>query len=769
MEWFTTSLVWYFYLFAIGILFFPLTARIFNIFADKGYPFAKTIGIIVASYVLYVMGTLKIIPFSREAIFFLLLFSGFIFYRYFGKEIQAIKSLTKRQILLLIGEELLFFAGFIFLAFMRGQESSIHGLEKFMDFGFMQSLNRTTYFPPIDMWYSGDTSMPGGYPINYYYFGHLTGSLLMKLTGISPYIGYNLILATILGQGVTLAFSLTSNIIYVAQKYIIKKYINPFLIVLYGLIGSFLVNFAGNLHTIYIFTKGYPNEQPIPFWQIFQTGEEIRKTMQEYNRPFIEAMLQNSSYWYPNATRFIPFTIHEFPSYSYVVADLHGHVFDIPFVLVTIGLLFIFLIHTTVNIHSQKKQITSKKKKKAHFLEKFKIHSIYKDLTAYEIWSTVGIGFLIAIHYMTNAFDGPIYFLMTLILFFAIFRLTKKFFTLSVLLGISYIVFSLPFSAFFAPFVSGIGVNCSPTFLVNMQKLGPFLFEKGNCQLSQPWMLFVLWGFFWMSFLIYAVFIFMTSRSKNQSIASTITQLDYWLLISFAFGTFLILIPEFFYIKDIYPAHFRANTMFKMGYQAFIIMSIASALVLYRISLWNSKWKYVLRAVYVPFFLLVFIYPFLAFPSYYPVQPLSEKQPMLDGGKWLSVQYPQDAEIIDYIHKYIPGQPVIIEAQGDSYTDYDRISAFTGVPTVAGWWVHEWLWRGSPDIVGNRIPDIVTFYESPDIAQTEAIIKKYNIEYAVISNMEKEKYKNLNEKKFEQIGIKVFESSNGLGALYRLK
>src|SRR5439155_25382729 len=42
---------------------------------------------------------------------------------------------------------------------------------------------------------------------------------------------------------------------------------------------------------------------------------------------------------------FIPFTIHEFPSYSYVVADLHGHVFDIPFVLLTLALLVVFLVH----------------------------------------------------------------------------------------------------------------------------------------------------------------------------------------------------------------------------------------------------------------------------------------------------------------------------------------------------------------------------------------------------------------------------------------
>ena len=69
-------------------------------------------------------------------------------------------------------------------------------------------------------------------------------------------------------------------------------------------------------------------------------------------------------------------------------------------------------------------------------------------------------------------------------------------------------------------------------------------------------------------------------------------------------------------------------------------------------------------------------------------------------------QYPEDKEIIDYINKNIIGQPIILEAQGDSYTDFARISANTGLPTVLGWTVHEWLWRGSYDVPSARFDDI---------------------------------------------------------------
>ena len=490
--------------------------------------------------------------------------------------------------------------------------------------------------------------------------------------------------------------------------------------------------------------------------------------MESSQKDFVDAMIQNSRYWYPNATRFIPFTIHEFPSYSYVVADLHGHVFDIPFVLLTLaGILMFFLYakgifktHTSTTLRSIIEKFIAKKHHS--FLE-----PVLKTLhiSSIELFTAIGIGFMIAIHYMTNAFDGPIYFLLIVGLYFFLYQISTKFVYLSSITGISFIVFSFPFSYYFAPFVSGVGVNCSPQFLVDMKKIGPFMFEQNNCQVSEPWMLFVLWGFFWISAILLGLFVYQTYRKKEP-----ITAFDQFALLIFAFGTFLIIIPEFFYIKDIYPAHFRANTMFKMGYQAFMMMSLASAYVIFRLGTWKSNFRLITQAIYIFFFALVFLYPFLAFPSYYPGLFIGEtykKEPALDGAKWLQDQYPHDKQLIDYINKTIPGQPVILEAQGDSYTDFNRISAFTGTPTIAGWWVHEWLWRGSSDVVGKRIPDIVAIYESDDLTYTKYLLNKYQVEYVIISKMEKDKYPNIKVDKFGKIGTKIFESSDGFGALYR--
>ena len=696
MEWIYQTLQWYLVLFCIGIIFFGITRRFFDRFFDHGYAFAKTVGILLLSYGVFALGSFKILPFHLFTLLFLLIVAFAIGY------IIPYKKKQQLNLPILIGEELLFLVALFFLAFIRGQEPSIHGLEKFMDFGFINSILRSTYFPPFDIWLAK-------LPINYYYFGHLTGAVLIKLSGIAPAVGYNLILATIFAEVITVGFSLIANIIFSFSKKIRLS-------VLLGLLGTLILNFGGNLHTIYLFTSGYSTDNPVPFWEIFS----------QYNP---------TKYWYPNATRFIPFTIHEFPSYSYVVADLHGHVFDIPFVLLTLAILFIFFVP---RFHSDQTN--------------------HQPPTTNHYSMTVLLGFMTAVHYMTNAFDGPIYLLLCGILFFTLWGFGKKIATHLLILFSSFVLFSLPFSLHFKPFATSIGVNCSPGFLTQIGKWGPFLFEKGNCQPDPLWMLFVLWGFFWISFIL---FVWGKSAEKYKE-----HPVDDFVFILFAFSTFLVLIPEFFYVKDIYPAHFRANTMFKLGYQAFTMMSIASTYTLFVIIRQKTAFSKLMRLCWIIPFCFVIIYSFYAFPSYYG--NLS-KIPLLDGASWVSKQFPDEAEIITYINTHIKGQPVILEAQGDSYTDFNKISAYTGLPTVAGWWVHEWLWRGSADAVGKRIPEVNELYESTDIEKTRQLLKKYQVQYVVVSTMERQKYKNLNESKFAILGTKIVESKSGFGALYKLK
>jgi YYY domain-containing protein len=810
--------IWYLMLFIMGIVMIPATRYVFGrFFYDYGYPFAKTFSIIAVSFVSLLLGMLHIVPFSfysLAAILGLIAVGNFFLLHQQLKETADHKKpyIDNRQFFIILVQEVTFLVALAFLTIVRAQEPSIRGLEKFMDFGFMNSLLRSDFFPPLDMWLSADEAKPEGYPINYYYFGHLMGAMLIKLSTISPFIGYNLVLATVFAQGITLAFSLSLNIVFVFHTVILKtkKAVNMGTLLVYGFLGSFIVNLAGNLHTIYLFTTGYPNDDPQPFWTV------MKSPMQIYNEIFqIEEAV--STYWYPNATRFIPYTIHEFPSYSYVVADLHGHVYGIPIVLSILSVLFIvYLTYTTAKQPKDTKS-TTKKPPDLHKLfqegstlndvkqfiqERFRYEHV--SLSRYSIGMTALLGSLIGIAYTTNALDGPIYLLLMLVVFLFIFQISLSYILhVGVVVG-SFFVTVLPFSLFFSPFASGVGVNCSPGFLTNIGNIGMFVFEEGNCQVSPFWMLFVLWGFFWVSFVLLLVSLLIKhheKRSERSDTKSAQTEkkqthakdakplltrvkefvyslntlegnlLDIFALLLFGIGTFLVLVPELFYIKDIYPAHFRANTMFKLGYQAFIMMGVASTYAFFRLRFLKTNAKYLLNAIFLFFFGFVLLYPFYAFPSYYPGLNKIEtyfSSLELDGTAWMKDELPDDRDVIFFFHENVDGQPVILEAQGDSYTDYNRVSAYTGLPTVAGWWVHQWLWRGSADIVGARAPDISTIYESDDLAQTETLLEKYQVSYVIISDQEREKYPNLNEEKFMKIGEKIFTSQNNVASIYKI-
>ncbi len=699
-------LIWWIVLFSLGIIFLPLNSLLFQSFFDKGYAFSKILGILLISYAVWLIASLKILPFN-----YLLILGVIIFFFAVNLIIQIRQNLLStvlKQKKIIIAEELLFLGGFLFWSFIKAHEPSIHGLEKFMDFGFINSILRSDYFPPKDLWLAPHT-------INYYYFGHYVAALLIKLSRITPEIGYNLMLASLFGLTLSASFSIGSNLYYFFSIH--SKILNTKYQILSGLLGAFLVTLGGNLHTIYIFFQNYMTENPVPFWQL-------------------PGKLNLDGYWYPNATRFIPFTIHEFPLYSFVVSDLHGHVFDIPFVLLLIALLIIMF--------------QSVKPISYHFLL---------------------ISLLIAVFLMTNFLDGPIYLLVIFICLFAKSAswrtIITPFYQISLIL-LGAIIFSLPYWISFTPFGSGIGVLCAPTFLTKIGHLGPFLFEANHCARSPWWMLLILWGF--PLFIVFS-FLIKLLPPNIKSLPSTIYPLREAshlppidkLVITLSLAAFvLILIPEFFYVKDIYPAHYRANTVFKFGYQAFIILGLTSGYILTRIIAFKKlSIFYLLPSIFLFFF--VAIYPYFAVNSYF--SGLKNYQG-LNGLSWLESSYAADYQVITWIKNNISGQPVILEAQGDSYTDFARVSSNTGLPTIIGWPVHEWLWRGSYDEAGKRSTEVTTLYESPDLKLTQDLLKKYQVGYVFIGALERQKYHNLNEDKFNSLGQIIFQS--GDTKIYRL-
>ena len=131
--------------------------------------------------------------------------------------------------------------------------------------------------------------------------------------------------------------------------------------------------------------------------------------------------------------------------------------------------------------------------------------------------------------------------------------------------------------------------------------------------------------------------------------------------------------------------------------------------------------------------------------SYYPLAATYTKAnlfgvpPTLDGTAFLARHQPGDYGAIQWLNANVTGAPVILEATGGEYSDYARISTFTGLPAVLGWGGHELQWRGNYTEPGKREPDIDTIYQVADKSTALALLKKYNVRYVMAGRMEREK------------------------------
>ena len=652
---------------SIGWMAFPLVFSLLKKLPDAGFGISIPAGILLAAWPVWFLSSLKFINFSLSAAIFgvavLFLTGATAAYR---QRLDLKRWLINRK-RIWIPETILFITAFLFWGLIRGFQPDIQGLEKFMDIGFADSIIRSDAMPPPDPWLAGKT-------INYYYFGHYLAGFLMMLSGIDSSYSYNLMLAGVFSLGITGGFSFIYNFSGGKKAGVIG-----------GLLGAVMLNLGGNGHTLWHFLSR-----------------------------------QGKSYWYPDATRFIQFTIHEFPAYSHVVADLHGHLMNFPLVLMFLTILI-------------------------GYIQSLKVRpSIY-----WYIKYLISLGFLLGIFIMTNAWDFPIYGLVLAVVvvygswLIAHARLPARqgsvsqwlrqvllFGTITVLMAI---VVSLPFTFNFKNITQGVA-------LVEAR--------------SPLWQLAVLWG----GFAVIGVLAIWHFSHKRSNLL--------WLLPSTMVfvSALLIIIPEFIYVKDIYIKDYhRANTMFKLTYQSFVMMSLVFGvtvgnLIRSKENGAKSKGGTIAIILLTTVFAAHMMYPFYAVDSYY--NGLKNYQGLY-GLKWFWRQYPDDYAALMWL-KNIDAKNnfSILEAVGESYTDFARMSAFSGFPTVLGWRVHEWLWRGGFDIPAQRTEEVRKMYESPFDSESLRLLKQYKVRYIVIGDLERKTYKIPNN--IDGLGKVVFKSGKTL-------
>lgn len=251
----------------------------------------------------------------------------------------------------------------------------------------------------------------------------------------------------------------------------------------------------------------------------------------------------------------------------------------------------------------------------------------------------------------------------------------------------------------------------------------------------------------------------------------------------------IILGVEIFFVRDIYsvanPPYFRANTTFKFGYHAWVLLCLASVGIIMPIVKDKSIRRYKLPDK-IKIWLLVGM---LFFGAFYPYQALRQfyftpeaVSLSLNGAKWMEQQMPDDYRVVSYINRNFKRRQVIAEAVGDSYSTYARIATYTGMIAPMGWTTHEWTWRLDAQAARQAKPnqevetgwgkinqvkiDIEQLYNTTSETEAALLIKKYNISYVYVGQLEKEKYPNLFENKFRVLGMSVF--SSGSSTLYQI-
>ena len=709
-----TFWTWYLLALVLGAAAMPLTGRLFRRFQDRGWMFSKVTAIAVSGFLTWFLVAVKIIKFTTmTCIVVTLVCAAASLILYCREQKAGFECIPFAHLDLVYAEELLFFTAFLLWTYFAGFHPAAYGTEKFMDYGFMEAMMRSKTLPATDLWYSQGK-------INYYYGGQYFAVFLTKLSGAKVELTYNLMRTFVAGLAFAMPFSLVHQMV-TDRLGRIRTGWKKALPSVTGILAGISVSIAGNMHYVVY-------GQIIPFIQKLK-GEEV------------------SSYWFPDATRYIGFnpdvedkTIHEFPCYSFVLGDLHAHVVDIMFVLLLLGLLYAWM----------KKVRTAELSRESMSRREFwKKQLLMPQLLA--------AGALLGMFHWTNYWDFVIYFVVTCgaALFMNIIGQKGK---IRWVLGVTAAqaveiltlatVIILPFTLQFdtSNMVQGIAL------------------AKHH---SLPHQLLVLWGLPGILTILFVVSLLIEKLrgAEQKSLYHLLTSIrlpDLFAVLMGLCAIGLVLIPELVYVRDIYEnGNARANTMFKLTYQAYIMFGMTMIYAIFRL-LVIGKNKILKVLAFIGLFLFVWTCGYFgnSVHSWFGTVWKPSQYKGLNATAFLETDFPEDVNGIRWLKENISDAPVVLEANGDSYSEYERVSAMTGLPTIMGWYVHEWLWRGDLADLNAKIEEIKEIYTSTDETRVKELLEEYNVSYIFVGSCERNKYgADLNNDLLKGLGEVVFQDS----------
>lgn len=741
---------WYLLVQILSLALLPLGLIAFRTLPDRGYPLLKALGILVVSYLAWLLAGVRVAPYSRTTIFVVIavlaLASSFMCWRWRSNLRRALRENWR----VVTVTEVLFLAAFLGFYLIRIANPDLwhayRGGEKPMDVAFLNAVIKSTYFPPYDPWFSG------GY-MNYYYFGQVIVGTLTKITAIPTAIAYNLAVPLMFALTVLGAFSAGHNLSAIGVRG------RSWRVALAGGILSVLfVAVIGNLDGLVQLVQGLSKMSPHPVDNPWPGVAGMVNAWSGLGERLAGRSLPQFDFWRSSRMMSPTFSITEFPYFTFLFADLHAHLVGLPFTLLALG------------------SILSLANRRENSGPNLAVRALVAALSLGALWAI-------------NSWDFPTYFLLAgaVLLAFG----SRRAFTwpglvrnLLVAGGIFVAAYALfyPFHGNYQQFYAGI--NPSPEKTPLYQYLGVhglFLLIIGAYLLTRVReglrrfpggrSYIVLTGI-WVAALVGILLSLGLSTAAFLVVMLAVTGVallaarDRAAILAVLLVTVALILGlgvEFVTIKgDIQ----RMNTVFKFYLQVWVLMAVASS---YCLTLLLRMWlRPPLRwpvYVWMPLVLIAIwgslLYPVGATPV--RVADRFENLAATDNGMAFMqhASYPDEKGALDlaldyraitWMQKNITGSPVVLEGNAPLYHWGSRISIYTGLPTVIGWDWHEKQQRAAYEgMVESRLADVRTMYSTPDPEALLRLLRKYDVSYVYVGQLEQQYYPAGGMEKFQSL------------------
>ena len=827
------EVVWFLAAQLAFLLALPITLMVFRWLPDRGYFLGKIFGVLLAAYIPWLLASLHWLSFSRLSVLVGLLLLGLVsaaILRRRGREI--LDFLREKRRVIIVGEVLFLvaFAGMFAVRMWNPDLWDLYlGGEKPMDFAYFNAVLKSTYMPPYDPWYAGGQ-------LNYYYFGFFMGAAFTKFTGILPSIAITLIVPLFFALTAAAAYSVVYNLAALVKRRLDDAGRGPPLPspIAAGVMAAIFVTVLGNLDGTAQLVQGL--------------GRVLR------NQDFGSFDFWRSSRMLgPEGEH----GITEFPFFTFLFADPHAHLFVIPLTVLAVGLALAFIVGTrgsggrwgvmswppyiALGLTLGAIQATNSWDAPTYLLIGGAAVLIAEYAARRE--ATLGLFALAAVKMAGLYAIGYLFFLpfqqsyeSFLPYTDAIARTDNQavlwrylgihgFFIVVIAGFIAWRLFRRPQDQDEDGGPGGAdavdeeaGEERTPTPVSEAELSLALASFTGAARRHWNWPAYPpawprpRWGrlFFAAAYVIVAAalwtagmatIVFLGSlllalvplvwRAARSEDAGAPVGLFVYLLIAtpLAIGVAV----------DIWHLNIstgRMNTVFKLYLQAWVLMALASAFILWRMRFgldlaaglpggWAARGWRIWRGVVLVLLVGALIYPILATPDR-SERRLLHIAPTRDGMTFMNEAslYDYDSETwaplrpereaLEWMQDNVQGSPVVVEGLGQRYRSLrSRVATYTGLPVVLGWEWHQQqqrcgLYAGAhcpreqQGVVQRRMGDVERFFSTVRASEAETFLDKYNVRYIYVGDHERKVHPAAGLEKFERMA-----ADGDLAVVYR--